>query len=91
MEAVAYTKTNAADANAIMARAMGQTVDEFAATLPDVLFYDGPGNLAYLGSPSQRGEINDILEMASDLWLSMGEIPAKPDIASLVDYSFVNK
>ncbi|MDR2258789.1 MAG: ABC transporter substrate-binding protein, partial [Treponema sp.] len=27
MEAVAYTKTNAADANAIMARAMGQTVD----------------------------------------------------------------
>lgn len=91
MEAVAYTKTNPAEANAIMARAMGQTEDEFTATLPDVLFYDGPGNLAYLGSPAQRGEINDILEMACDLWLSMGEIPARPDIASLVNYTFVNK
>jgi NitT/TauT family transport system substrate-binding protein len=91
MEAVAYTKTNPAEANGIMARAMGQTVEEFTATLPDVLFYDGPGNIAYLGAPGKRGEINDILEMAADLWLSMGEIPAKPDIASLVDYSFVNK
>jgi NitT/TauT family transport system substrate-binding protein len=91
IEAVAYTKTNPAEANGIMAQAMGQTVEEFVATLPDVLFYDGPGNIAYLGAPGQRGEINDILEMAADLWLSMGEIPVKPDIASLVDYSFVNK
>jgi NitT/TauT family transport system substrate-binding protein len=91
MEAVEYTKTNPQDANEIMARAMGQTVEDFEATLPDVLFYDNEGNIAYLGSPEQPGEINEILEMASELWVTMGEIPAKPDIASLVDYSFVNK
>ncbi|MDR1948165.1 MAG: ABC transporter substrate-binding protein, partial [Spirochaetaceae bacterium] len=91
MEAVEYAKTSPTEANEIMAKAMGQTVDEFVATLPDVLFYDKKDNISYLGSSSKPGEINEILTMASDLWSSMGEIPTKPDIASLVNYTFVNK
>jgi len=91
LEALAYQKTNPADANAIMAKAMGQTVEEFTATLPDVLFYDGPGNIAYLGAPGKPGEINEILVMANDLWYAEGDIPKKADVASLVDNRFVNK
>lgn len=88
-DALEYMRANPADANRIMARAMGQTVPEFEATLGDVRFYGPQENLEYFGSPQRRGLIYDVTGKAVELYLKHGIIDRRVDAASLIDPSFV--
>lgn len=85
-DALDYMETNADDANAIMAEAMGQTVDEFVATLPDVKYYGKEDNITYM-----TGDIIDITQMAIDLWAEEGVISKSPAVEDLIEASFVSK
>lgn len=90
-DALAYAKTNSDDANTIMGKAMGETQTEFAAQLSDVTFYDKEGNVKYFGTPSNKGQIYDVSQNASDLWVKLKLIDSKVDPTSIIDGSFVGK
>ena len=88
-EALEYAKTNPADANAIMAKAMDQTVEEFEATLPTVKFYGPAENDTYFGTKDTPGTIFGIADKAADLWLKEKLIDAKPTSANIIDGSYL--
>jgi len=90
-DALAYSKTNADDANAIMAKAMGQSVTDFVESLPDVKFYDKAGNRSYFGTPDKKGLIYEVSQKASELWFKIKLITKKPDVASLINGKFATK
>lgn len=88
-DALDYWKQNPDDANAIMAKAMDQTVDEFKATLPTVKFYGAAENQQYFGTSDKPGIIHDITDKAGDFWLKEKLIDNKPETAALINGSFV--
>ena len=88
-DAVEYAAENPDDANAIMATAMDQTVEEFEATLPTVKFYGAEENKEYFGDDGKSGFIREVSEKAADLWLEEKLIEQKPDIDALIDGSYV--
>lgn len=90
-DAIEYMKTNPDDANKIMAKVMGQSVEEFAKSLPDVEFYDQAGNKEYFGTDGKKGLIYEVSEKAADLWLKEKLIQAKPNLDELINGSFVAK
>lgn len=90
-KALDYAASDPDDANAIMAKAMGQTVEDFVATLPDVKFYDKPMNIDYFGTPDAPGDIYTVTQTAIDLWLAEGVITAAPAPADFLDSAYVNK
>lgn len=67
-KALDYSKSNPDDADAIMAKAMGQSVEEFRATLPTVKFYEKDENAKYFS----EGKMETMCKKASDLWVKMG-------------------
>lgn len=90
-DAIEYIKTNPDDANKIMAKAMGQSVEEFAQSLPDVQFYDKAGNIEYFGSNGKKGLIYDVSDKAADLWLKGKLIEQKPNLDEMINGQFVAK
>lgn len=90
-DALAYQKTNPDDANAIMAKAMGESTSDFVSELNDVTYYDKDGNVKYFGTSAAKGQIYTVSQNAADLWLKIKLIPSKPNIDALVDGDFVGK
>lgn len=90
-DALDYAKQNPDDANAIMAKSMGQTVEAFKAELPDVKFYDKAANKEYFGSNDKHGLIWDVSDKAADFWVKAKLINQKPDISKILDGQFVSK
>ncbi|MCI1857151.1 MAG: ABC transporter substrate-binding protein [Sporolactobacillus sp.] len=90
-DALAYAKKHPDEADAIMAKSMGQTVKDFKATEPDVQFYDKAGNKKYFGSRSNPGLIYDVTDQAATFWKKVGLIKTQPKAADLIDGSFVGK
>ncbi|MHB1044366.1 MAG: ABC transporter substrate-binding protein [Eubacteriales bacterium] len=88
-EALDYWQKNKADADKIMAAAMGQTVEEFEKTLPSVKFYGMKENEAYFGTADKKGLIYDICDKAGDFWLKEKLINQKPVTADIVNGSFL--
>ena len=84
-------KTNPEDANKIMAKAMGQSVEEFTQSLPDVEFYDQAGNKTYFGTDGKKGLIYEVSEKAADLWLKEKLIQEKPNLDEMINGSFIVK
>jgi len=72
-----------------MAAAMGQTKEEFEATLPDVKFYDKALNQEYFGSADNPGFLWEVSEKAADFWLAEKLIDSKPAIGDTINGSFV--
>lgn len=90
-DALDYAEKNPDDADAIMAKSMGQTTDDFKQQLPDVKFYGKADNVKYFGTSSKHGLIWDVTEKASSFWLKCKLIDKKPDAKKLIDGSFVNQ
>jgi NitT/TauT family transport system substrate-binding protein len=88
-EAINYIKTHPDDAYAIMAKDVGQSVDEFKATVPTIRWYDQNLNKQYFGNPVKDGQLYKLTAMAADFWLQHHIISKKPDLDSLVDSQFI--
>jgi ABC-type nitrate/sulfonate/bicarbonate transport systems, periplasmic components len=90
-DALKYDKTNASDANGIMAKAMGESKSDFVSQLGDVKFYDKAGNITYFGTASKKGLIYSVSQKAADLWYKIKLISAKPNVGTMINGSFVGK
>lgn len=90
-DALDYIKKNQADADNIMAKAMGQSVDDFKSSEADINFYDKAQNVTYFGQGSKHGLIWDVTDEAATIWLNQKMISSKPDIKDMIDGTFVNK
>ncbi|RYM06371.1 aliphatic sulfonate ABC transporter substrate-binding protein [Sporolactobacillus sp. THM7-7] len=90
-DALDYMKKNPDDANKIMAKSMGQTVEEFKATESDVTFYDQAGNEKYFGTKDKPGLIYGVTEKASDFWMKVKLINKQPKASDLINGDFVSK
>lgn len=88
-DALDYIKSNPDDAYAIMAKGMGQSVDDFKAELGDIRWYDQPMNRDYFGTAEKPGELYNLTQMAADFWLEKKIIASKPDVNALIDPQFV--
>jgi NitT/TauT family transport system substrate-binding protein len=88
-EAVDYYKEHKEESIAIMAKAMGQTTDEFKEALAGAGFYDKEGNMKYFGTKEAPGPLYDLTKMGADLWEEQKLIDKKPNIDNLLDYSFI--
>lgn len=89
-DAMRFMKTNHDEAYAIMAKAMGQTPEDFTKAAAGVRFYDLKKNLAYFGTESKPGPLYDLCKMAANLFYKVGVIDNKPDIDKLIDPHFVH-
>lgn len=86
-EAVDYYKDNHDESVKMMANGFGMDVADIESTLPTVKFYDMADNETYF----KEGKIDEISQMAMDLWFDMGLISKKADISTCIDKSFVVK
>ena len=88
-KAVEYWKKNPADADRIMAKAVGgwlKDVKTFQETLDGVRYYDRAINREYM---APGGQIYVTAQNAIDIWSSLGKIQAKEAAGDLVNNSFV--
>jgi NitT/TauT family transport system substrate-binding protein len=80
--AVRYVEAHPDEANAIMARSMGDWLEDptiFGEMLRGVAFYDAERNRDYFGTPKQPGQIYQTMQYAIDIWTDLGVL--KADIA----------
>lgn len=88
-KAVEYWKKNPADADRIMAKAVGgwlKDVKTFQETLDGVRYYDRGINREYM---APGGQIYVTAQNAIDIWSSLGKIESKEAAGDLVNNSFV--
>jgi len=88
-KAVNYWKKNPADADRIMAKAVGgwlKDVKTFQETLGGVRYYDQAINRDYM---APGGQIYVTAQNAIDIWSSLGKINTKEAAGDLVNNSFV--
>lgn len=90
-DALDYAKKNPDEANQIMAKSMGQTVNDFKATESDVTFYDKAGNVKYFGTSSDPGLIYDVTDKAANFWKKVKLISKQPEAKDLINGDFVGK
>ncbi|MEY8356591.1 ABC transporter substrate-binding protein [Lachnospiraceae bacterium 54-53] len=89
-DALAFIESDPDEANRIMAEAMGQDVESFAETLPEVTFYDEAMNLEYFGTADKPGDIFTIAQSASDLWFAEKLIDSQPDLTKYISGEFLS-
>lgn len=84
--ALEYMETNPDEAYDIMIGFTGnETGDELKETMEaEVAFYDQAANIDYF-----ENDLDEISQMISDLWYENGLIEEKPDLASILDGSFL--
>ena len=86
--AVDYWKKNPADADRIMAKAVGgwlKDVKTFQETLDGVRYYDEAINRRYM---SPGGQIYVTAQNAIDIWSSLGKVTVKEQAGDIVNNSF---
>ncbi|MEQ8199050.1 MAG: ABC transporter substrate-binding protein, partial [Clostridiaceae bacterium] len=88
-DALEFIKNNQDEGNSIMAKALGETKEEFEATLPDVEFYDKQKNKEYFGDESKQGKLWEVCKKAEDLWFKTKVIDKQPEIKDVIDASFI--
>lgn len=88
-DALDYIHKNPDDAYAIMAKNLGQSLDDFKSSVHEVRWYDQALNKQYFGNPVTDGQLYKLTEMAADFWVEQGIIKQKPNISELVDGRFV--
>lgn len=80
--AVNYVGTHPDEANAIIARSLGGSLEDPAVvgeSLRGIHFYDGEENRAYFGTPDRPGQIYKTMQLIIDVWSDLGRM--KVDIA----------
>lgn len=90
-DALKFAKDHPDEADKVMAKSMGQTVQEFKAEASDVTFYDKTGNKKYFGTKDHPGLIYDVTSKATQFWKKVKLIKKAPKANDLIDGSFVNK
>ncbi|WP_423820677.1 ABC transporter substrate-binding protein [Salinisphaera sp. SPP-AMP-43] len=88
-DAMAYTRDHQQAAYAIMAKAMGQTPQQFAQSAEGVRWYDLAMNREYFGAPKQPGPLYELCRQAAALFVDAGVIDHKPEIEPLISARFV--
>lgn len=88
-EAIAFMKTNTAEADAIMAKFSNLTPDIFAIEKAGVIFYGAKENKDWFGTAAKPGQLYTTSQRAADVWHDLKLIKAKPKVADLVDASFL--
>ncbi len=86
-EAVDYYNENPEEAAEMMAKGFGMEVEDFESTLSTIRYYNKEDNIDYF----KNGKIEEISQMAMDLWYDMGLIEEKADIAQCIDAQFVGE
>ena len=87
-DAIEFYKSNEEEAISIMAKAMGQTTDEFKEALAGVTLFDQEKSVEYFGTAEKPGQLYELTKLGSTLWLEQNIIDTEPDIEALIDYSF---
>ena len=90
-DAVDYLKTNREDAISIMAKAMGQTNEEFEASMAEVNYYDQAKNKEYFGTKENPGSLRELTQLGVTFWKEHKLIDNEPNIDELIDYSFIQQ
>lgn len=83
-EAMAFYKSNPDEAKAIIAKAVGSSLDELKTAFDGVRFYDLAENRTAL-----TGEFMQVIEDVAKVSQSIGLIEKIPDLKAMVDASFV--
>jgi NitT/TauT family transport system substrate-binding protein len=85
-EAIAFMQTNTAEADAIMAKFSNLTPDIFAIEKAGVIFYGGKENKEWFAA---GGKLATTSQRAADVWYDLKLIKNKPNVADLIDGSFL--
>lgn len=88
-DAIDFWKQNPDEANAIMAKAMGQTKEAFVQSLKEVRFYGKAENKEYFGTKEKPGKLYELTKIGNDFWFENKIITKQQDPTSLIDYSFI--
>lgn len=86
-EAVDYYDANPDEAIEMMAKGFSMDVADIESTLPTVKYYNKADNIDYF----KNGKIDEISQMAMDLWFDMGLIEEKADIAKCICGDFISE
>ena len=89
---MAYWEKNPAESNRIMARAVGEWLQDprlFADVLTGVRFYDRPANARFFGTPRNPGPLYKVIQNAMDIAAASGQLGGAFTPRDLVDHSFV--
>ena len=91
-KAVAYWQKNPAESNQIMARAVGEWLQDprlFADVLTGVRFYDQPSNTRFFGTPRNPGALYKVIENAMAIAAASGQLQGAFTPRDLVNHAFV--
>lgn len=88
-DAMVYTRHHKKAAYAIMAKAMGQTQEQFTQSARGVRWYDLAMNRKYFGTREQPGQLYDLCRQAATLFASAKVIDREPQIDPLITARFV--
>lgn len=80
-----YWRANPAEANAIMAHALGMKSEDFYASLAGIEFVSRDANKAYIGTSGVLGEINAVLERGIAFYRDLGLVKDALDPKTVVD------
>ncbi|MES5100982.1 ABC transporter substrate-binding protein [Agrobacterium sp. BA1120] len=84
-EAYDYWKASPDDANAIMAKALGISDEEFRASLSGLEFVSREENEKYIGSVSSLGMIKDVTQRGIEFYMKAGLLKASFEASNVVD------
>lgn len=84
-QAYDYWKSSPADANQIMAKALGIKADEFNASLAGLDFVSREQNQQYIGSATAEGQIKGVTDRGIEFYTQAGLLKETFDATSVVD------
>jgi NitT/TauT family transport system substrate-binding protein len=89
-QAVDYMKSHPKEALAIVSKRAKVSVAEAKALLTSAKLFNIAENKAYLGTVGKRGPVNKIYNLASQFWITTGQLTKGADPNKVIDPSFVN-
>jgi NitT/TauT family transport system substrate-binding protein len=92
--AVRYVEAHPAEANAIMARDMGDWLEDpalFAEMLRGVGLYDADENREHFGTPEQPGQIYQTMQYAIDVWTELGLLKTQLTPADVIAHGILDE
>jgi len=85
--AVQHVEAHPDEANAIMARRMGDWLEDPAVVadmLRGVALYDANRNREYFGTPEQPGQVYQTMQYAIDVWTELGQLKTELTPADVI-------
>jgi NitT/TauT family transport system substrate-binding protein len=92
--AVQYVEAHPDEANAIMARNMGDWLEDpavFAEMLRGIALYDGADNRDYFGTPDEPGPIYQTMQHAIDVWSELGVLKVELTPADVIAHGILDE